>query len=686
MPQQQHNSAAGRPILQLRNVSKHFGAVSALTDIELEVHAGEVVALVGDNGAGKSTLVKILAGVHQPTSGTIEFDGNPVTLDSPGKALEYGMATVFQDLALCENLDVVANLFLGHEISPFQLDEVAMEVKAWTLLQELAARIPSVREPVASLSGGQRQTVAIARSLLLNPKIIMLDEPTAALGVAQTAEVLNLIERVRERGLGVIIISHNMEDVRAVADRIVVLRLGRNKGIFTPMLLIRIWSPRSPARRKTPSHAGLNVNHSQRLPERCNFMNSKTASHTALDRSDERVRHDEGLFGALRAQITRIKTGDLGTAPVIAGVIVISLVFTFLNPVYIAPNNLVNLLFDCATVGFISLGIVCVLMLGEIDLSVGSMSGLASAIVGVLWVNAGWPLAGAIAVALACGVAVGLVYALLYTRVGMPSFVATLAGLLALLGMQLYILGPSGSINLPYTSPLVRFGQLLVMPGWFSHLMALLPGLAILIFGLKKRSRRLAANLSAEGVSSLVARAIALTIIFEAAVLYLNQGRGIPWIFGLFVACVMILNYALKRTKWGRSMFAVGGNREAARRSGINVRAIYVSAFVLCTTLATFGGILAASRLASASQQAGTGDVNLNAIAAAVIGGTSLFGGRGSAWSALLGIIVIQSISNGLTLLNLPSSLRYIITGAVLAIAVIIDSLARRSRVSHGRA
>ena len=145
-----------------------------------------------------------------------------------------GIATVFQDLALCENLDVVANLFLGHEISPYRLDEVQMEVRAWTLLKELAARIPSVREPVASLSGGQRQTVAIARSLLLSPKVIMLDEPTAALGVAQTAEVLNLIERVRERGLGVIVISHNMEDVRAVADRIVVLRLGRNNGVFTP--------------------------------------------------------------------------------------------------------------------------------------------------------------------------------------------------------------------------------------------------------------------------------------------------------------------------------------------------------------------------------------------------------------------------------------------------------------------
>lgn len=225
--------AKGERILSLRGVSKKFGAVSALTDIELDIHAGEVVALVGDNGAGKSTLVKVLAGVHQPSEGSIEYMGRPVSFGTPAAALEMGIATVFQDLALCENLDVVANLFLGHELNPWRLDEVQMEVRAWTLLKELAARIPSVREPVASLSGGQRQTVAIARSLLLDPRIIMLDEPTAALGVAQTAEVLNLIERVRDRGLGVIIISHNMEDVRAVADRIVVLRLGRNNGTFS---------------------------------------------------------------------------------------------------------------------------------------------------------------------------------------------------------------------------------------------------------------------------------------------------------------------------------------------------------------------------------------------------------------------------------------------------------------------
>ncbi len=221
-------------VLSLRGISKQFGAVSALTDIDLEVHAGEVVALVGDNGAGKSTLVKVLAGVHAPSAGTMTFCGKEVALSGPSDALALGIATVFQDLALCENLDVVANIFLGKELRPAQLDEVSMEIRAWTLLNELSARIPSVREPVASLSGGQRQTVAIARSLLLDPKLIMLDEPTAALGVAQTAEVLDLIERVRARGLGVIVISHNMEDVRAVADRIVVLRLGRNNGVFTP--------------------------------------------------------------------------------------------------------------------------------------------------------------------------------------------------------------------------------------------------------------------------------------------------------------------------------------------------------------------------------------------------------------------------------------------------------------------
>jgi len=224
------------------------------------------------------------------------------------------------------------------------------------------------------------------------------------------------------------------------------------------------------------------------------------------------------------------------------------------------------------------------------------------------------------------------------------------------------------------------------MPHLVAYALAAMPGLFVIISGYQRIARRKAGNLSAGSFGGVVLHAATITIVLELAAYYLNLSRGVPWMFGLFAGLVVAMNYALTRTKWGRSMTAVGGNREAARRAGIDVRRIYTSAFVLCGMLAATGGILAAARLASASQQAGTGDVNLNAIAGAVIGGTSLFGGRGSAYSALLGIIVIGSISSGLTLLDLSSSLRYMITGAVLAIAVIVDSLARRSRASHGRA
>lgn len=413
---------------------------------------------------------------------------------------------------------------------------------------------------------------------------------------------------------------------------------------------------------------------------------AKDISTPQLDRADTRMRHDEGIEGAMHAFTDRVRSGDLGVLPVLIGLVLITLVFTSLNPVFIAPNNIVNLIFDASAVGLISLGVVCVLLLGEIDLSIGSMSGLASAIVGVLWVNFGFPPVIAVLSAVLAGVITGLVYGFLRNRFEMPSFVATLAGLLGLLGMQLYILGPSGSINLSYTSALVKFGQIYMMPDWLSYLFALVPGVVIIITGISVMTRRARANLSAGSYSVLYVKAGLMTLALLGAAYYLNLGRGVPWMSGVFVVCVVIVDYALTRTKWGRSMFAVGGNAEAARRSGINVRAIRLSAFMLCSGLAALGGVFAAARLASASQQAGAGDVNLNAIAAAVIGGTSLFGGRGSAWSALLGVIVIQAISNGLTLLNLSSSLRFMITGAVLAIAVIVDSLARRSRASHGRA
>ncbi len=411
----------------------------------------------------------------------------------------------------------------------------------------------------------------------------------------------------------------------------------------------------------------------------------KPVSAPLLDRSDVRVRDDSGAAGALRGLIDRVRSGDLGSLPVVVGLVIIWTVFESLNPIFLSSSNLVNLLFDSSTVGVIALGIVCVLMIGEIDLSAGSVSGFASAMVGVLWVNDGWPVWLTILAAIAVGGVIGSVYAVLFNRLGMPSFVSTLAGLLAFLGLQLFILGETGSINLPYGSPLVTLGQTLVMPHPLAYALAALAGVGVLVSGYRTASRRRAAGLSSQSLNALFIRAAVLVVGLEAVVAYLSKDRGIPWMFALFVGLVVAMDYALTRTKWGRSMKAVGGNREAARRAGIDVRRINMSAFVLCSALAALGGVMSAARLASSSQQAGTGDVNLDAIAAAVIGGTSLFGGRGSAYAALLGIIVIQSISSGLTLLDLSSSLRYMITGGVLAVAVIVDSLARRSRASHGR-
>ncbi|MCJ2371287.1 hypothetical protein [Pseudomonas sp. RGM 3321] len=415
-------------------------------------------------------------------------------------------------------------------------------------------------------------------------------------------------------------------------------------------------------------------------------MSQTNETAALLDRSDSRVNQTVGLAASLKATAERIRAGDLGPLPVVIGLVVIWTAFGVLNPVFLSSANLSNLLFDAATVGIISLGVVCVLMVGEIDLSVGSISGFASALVGVLWVNQGWPVGLAILAALVAGALIGSLYSLLFTRLGMPSFVASLAGLLTVLGLQLQVLGNAGSINLPYDSFLVSFGQLDTLPPLLAYLLAGLTGTLRFFNGYRERARRRQAQLSSPSLVGLALQSLALTVLLGSVAYYLNQDRGVPWIFAFFVALVVAMNYAFTRTRWGRSLMAVGGNREAARRAGINVRRIYTSAFVLCASLAALGGILAAARLASASQQAGTGDVNLNAIAAAVIGGTSLFGGRGSAYSALLGVIVIQSIASGLTMLDLSSALRYMITGAVLALAVIIDALARRSRAVHGRA
>jgi D-xylose transport system permease protein len=411
-----------------------------------------------------------------------------------------------------------------------------------------------------------------------------------------------------------------------------------------------------------------------------------TTAALPSDLQDERLIASQGLGGFVRVFLGRLRSGDLGSLPVVIGLVVIWGVFQSQNSAFLSSRNLVNLTQQSAATGTIALGIVLVLLLGEIDLSVGSISGLAAAILAVGFVNHGWALPLAILVSLVAGAIVGALYGLLYTRFGVPSFVITLAGLLGFLGLQLKVLGEEGSINIPFDSGLVKFAQASFLSSAESYLLVLIVVAVYAGTRLRANQRRNAAGLSTTPTLTVAIRAVALAVLLLIPVYVLNLDRGVSQMFLLFVLLVVITDFLIRRTRWGRSVLAIGGNVEAARRAGINVRRVYVSVFVFTSTLAALGGLLAAGRLAAANQSSGGGDVNLNAIAAAVIGGTSLFGGRGTAYSALLGILVIQSISNGLSLVNLGSPERYMITGGVLLLAVIVDSLSRRSRAAHGRA
>jgi len=407
---------------------------------------------------------------------------------------------------------------------------------------------------------------------------------------------------------------------------------------------------------------------------------------SAVDVNDDRLILHEGLGGAIRAFAARVRVGDLGSLPVVLGLALIWVIFEFLNPTFLSADNLVNLALQSAATGTIAIGVVLVLLVGQIDLSIGSVSGLAAAILGVGLTTLQWPVWLAITVALAAAAAIGLIYGLLFTRFAVPTFVITLAGLLGFLGLQLKILGANGSINLPPNASIVRFATSAFLPGWSSYCLAFIVAAGLLASQSGRRRRRAVAGLSTESMALVLIKSVLLLALLLVAAWYLSTNRGIPLMFVLFVALIVLTEFFLARTKWGHAIYAVGGNVEAARRAGINVDHVYISVLMLGTIFAAAGGLLASARLTTATLSSGGGDTNLVAIAAAVIGGTSLFGGRGSAYSALLGIVVLQSISSGLSLLNLDSSVRYMITGTVLLVAVIIDSLSRRSRATHGQA
>lgn len=388
----------------------------------------------------------------------------------------------------------------------------------------------------------------------------------------------------------------------------------------------------------------------------------------------------------------RLAQGDIGSLPVLLGLVLIALIFQFANRNFLTPLNLTNLMVQISAVGTISVGIVLVLLIGEIDLSVGEVSGFCAAIMAVLSVRSHVPGWAAIGAGVLAGIGIGLLQGWWFAKLHVPSFVVTLAGFLGWQGALLYVLGSTGTVNL--TDPLIVGLANTRLPVAFGWIIGVIFVGAYVLSLLGEQRRRAGAGVQSQPVAALIGRIVLVTVaVFVAiAIMSINRSpkgfnpvQGVPSAVLIFVGFIVVFDFITRSTRFGRYVFAVGGNAEAARRAGINVDRIRIQVFILCSALAACGGILAGSRLLAVNQSSGAGDVLLDAIAAAVIGGTSLFGGRGSAWSALLGALVIGSIANGMDLLALSSSIKFMVTGAVLLLAVTMDAYIRSRRESSGR-
>jgi len=381
--------------------------------------------------------------------------------------------------------------------------------------------------------------------------------------------------------------------------------------------------------------------------------------------------------------LRRIVQGDLSSVRVILGLVMIAVIFQVQEDRFLSAQNLTNLMLQITTIGLISVGVVYVLLLGEIDLSVGAVSGLSAAVMAVLSVNHGWNAYLAIAAAIAVGATIGCMQGSLFSRFVVPSFVVTLAGLLAWEGALLQVLGQTGSLNIndPKITGLANIFYSDTV-GWIFAAVIIAAYGAVLAIGFR---RRVAAGIGDTNPLAQIARFVFLAAIVIAAVAVLNSDRGVPLAVMILLAFVVGMEYVAKRTTFGRHVFAVGGNAEAARRAGIRVNRVRVAVFTIAGTMAAIGGIMAASRLFAVNQNSGGNELLLLAIAGPVIAGTSLFGGRGSVWTALLGALVIGSISNGMDLLSLSSSVKLMVTGGVLLLAVLVDAIARQQRQTSGR-
>ncbi|MFF4956300.1 sugar ABC transporter permease [Streptomyces sp. NPDC001222] len=430
----------------------------------------------------------------------------------------------------------------------------------------------------------------------------------------------------------------------------------------------------------------MSIDNTSTPPEESVVENPEAAAKAVTAIDPRLLVREQGFAGYIGEFKRKMKAGDLGAIPVVVGLAIIWIIFQSLNSNFLTAGNLSDISVAMVGTGMIAVGIVFVLLLGEIDLSVGSVSGVAGATFAVLNITHGMNEVLAFVLAVLTGAVAGALHGFVFAKIGVPAFAVTLAGLLFWNGFMLQILGDSGTINLNSDGLVAKLTTY-----YFSDVAAAY-GLAFAVtvlyflsayFGNKRRE---AAGVPSRPLSETILRTALLAILsFAVAVVY-NQYKGLPLAVVIFIAVLLVTDFVLRRTAYGRKVFALGGSVEASRRAGINVAAVRISVFAISGTFAAIGGLFIASKIASANQGAGSGDLLMNAIAAAVIGGTSLFGGRGRTWNALLGVLVIVSIQYGLALEGIASPVQYMITGGVLLATVVIDAVTRKTQKSAGRA
>nr|WP_229848771.1 sugar ABC transporter permease [Streptomyces melanogenes] len=395
---------------------------------------------------------------------------------------------------------------------------------------------------------------------------------------------------------------------------------------------------------------------------------------------------EQGFAGYLSEFKRKMKAGDLGSLPVVVGLIVIMAIFQSLNSNFLTAGNLSDISVAMVGTGMIATGIVFVLLLGEIDLSVGSVSGVAGATFAVLNVTHGMSEWLALVLAILTGTVAGAIHGFVFARIGVPAFAVTLAGLLFWNGFMLQVLGSNGTINLDSEGLVAKLTSYYFSDVAAAYGLAAVAVVAFFLTSFLDSRRREAAGVPSRPLSEIVLRTVLLAVPAVGAAAVYNQYKGLPLAVVLFLAVLVLTDFVLRRTAYGRKVFALGGSIEASRRAGINVVMIRTSIYAISGTFAAIGGLFLASKITAANQGAGSGELLMNAIAAAVIGGTSLFGGRGRTWNALLGVLVITSIQYGLALQGIASPIQYMITGGVLLATVVIDAVTRKTQKSAGRA